>query len=79
LFSLTLGIFIAGLWAMLFIALGMAITSSMFAIGAVLFKKAFLSIADGNDRLVAGVYIMISLGGATCIALLGLLLLIGSL
>jgi ABC-type nickel/cobalt efflux system permease component RcnA len=78
LFSLTLGIFIAGLWAMLFIALGMAITSSMFAIGAVLFKKAFLSIADGNDRLAAGVYIVISLGGATCIALLGLLLLIGS-
>ncbi|MGD9216295.1 MAG: hypothetical protein PVJ84_15875 [Desulfobacteraceae bacterium] len=78
LFSLTLGIFISGLWAMLFIALGMAITSSMFAIGAVFFKKAFLSIADGNDRVVATVYIVISLGGATCITLLGLLLLIGS-
>jgi ABC-type nickel/cobalt efflux system permease component RcnA len=78
LFSLTLGIFFAGLWAMLFIALGMAITSSMFAIGALVFKRAFLSMVDGNDRVVAGVYIVISLSGAMCIALLGLLLLIGS-
>ena len=78
LFSLTLGILSAGLWAMLFIAVGMAITSSMFAYSAIIFQKTFLSMASGNDRMVTGVYILSSLGGAMCISLLGLLLLFGS-
>ncbi len=78
LFSLTLGILSAGLWAMLFIAMGMAITSSMFAYGTIVFQKTFLAMANGNDRMVTGVYISSSLGGAVCISLLGVLLLIGS-
>jgi ABC-type nickel/cobalt efflux system permease component RcnA len=78
LFSLTLGILTTGLWAMLCIAAGMAITASMFALGAIGFRKAFLSLAQGNNRRLTGVYVLLSLGGAMCISLLGLLLLLGS-
>jgi len=78
LFSLTLGILAAGLWAMLCIAAGMAITTSLFALGAMGFRKTFLSLADGSDRMTAGIYGVLSLGGAFCIALLGLILLAGS-
>ncbi|MEJ2154491.1 MAG: hypothetical protein P8X96_04095 [Desulfobacteraceae bacterium] len=79
LFSLTLGILAAGLWAMLFIAAGMAITTTAFALSAIGFRKSFLSLATGNDRMVTGVHGLLSLGGAVCIALLGLILLMGSL
>ena len=78
LFSLTLGILSAGLWAMLCIAAGMAITSSMFAFGAIGFRRIFLSLVNGSDRMVAGTYILFSLGGAMCISVFGLLLLLGS-
>jgi len=78
LFSLTLGILSAGLWAMLCIAAGMAITSSMFAFGAIGFRRIFLSLLNGSDRMVAGTYILFSLGGAMCISVFGLLLLLGS-
>jgi ABC-type nickel/cobalt efflux system permease component RcnA len=63
---------------MLCIAAGMAITTSMFALGAIGFRRTFLSLAQGNDRRFTGVYITLSLGGAMCISLLGLLLLLGS-
>lgn len=79
LFSLTFGILAAGLWAMLCIAAGMAITTSMFALGAIGFRRTFLSIADGNDRVGSGIYGLFSLGGALCITLLGLILLLGSI
>ena len=79
LFSLTLGILTAGLWAMICIAAGMAITTSVFALIAIGFRKTFLSLADGSDRMVAGIYGLLSLGGALCIALLGMMLLLGSL
>lgn len=78
LFALSLGIMAAGLWAMLCIAAGMAITTSMFAVGAMGFRKSFLSITAGRDRMGAGAYAVVSLGGALCICLLGSLLLLGS-
>lgn len=78
LFALTLGILTAGLWAMLCIAVGMAITTSIFALGAIGFRKTFLSLADGNEPMSAGIYGLLSLGGALCISLLGLILLLGS-
>ncbi len=78
LFALTLGILSAGLWAMLCIAAGMAITTSLFALGAMGFRNTFLSLAHGNDRMVAGIYGLFSLGGALCISMLGLLLLLGT-
>ncbi len=79
LFSLTLGILSAGLWAMVCIAAGMAITTSMFALGAMGFRKTFLSLADGHDRVGTGLYAVVSLAGALCISLLGSILLLGSL
>ncbi len=79
LFSLTLGILGAGLWAMLCIAAGMAITTSMFAFGAMGFRRTFLSLAEGHDRVASGLYAVISLGGALCITLLGAILLLGSI
>lgn len=79
LFSLTLGILTAGLWAMLFIAAGMAGTTSLFALGAIGFRKTFLSLTQGNEHLTNGIYLLFSLGGAACITLLGLLLFVGSL
>lgn len=78
LFSLTLGILAAGLWGMLCIAAGMAITTSMFAFGAIGFRKTFLSVVEGNDRMVAGIHGALSLGGALCISMLGLLLFMGT-
>ena len=79
LFSLTLGILGAGLWAMLCIAAGMAITTSMFAMGAMGFRRTFLSLADGHDRVAGSLYAVISIGGALCITLLGAILLLGSI
>lgn len=78
LFSLTLGVLTTGLWAMLCIAAGMAITSSVFAFGAIGFQRIFLSLMNGSDRLFAGAYLFISFGGAMCISLFGLLLIFGS-
>ena len=78
LFSLTLGILTAGLWAMLCIAAGMTITTSVFAFGAMGFRRIFLSLAMGSERMVTGTYILLSFGGAICISLFGLLLLFGS-
>jgi ABC-type nickel/cobalt efflux system permease component RcnA len=78
LFSLTLGILTAGLWAMLCIAAGMTITTSVFAFGAMGFRSIFLSLVNGSERMVAGTYILLSFGGAACISLFGLLLLFGS-
>jgi ABC-type nickel/cobalt efflux system permease component RcnA len=78
LFSLTLGIPAAGLWGMLCIAAGMAITTSLFAFGAIGFRKTFLSVVEGNDRMVVGLHGALSIGGALCISMLGLLLFIGT-
>lgn len=78
LFSLTLGILAAGLWGMLCIAVGMAITTSLFAFSTIVFRKTFLSLVEGNDRMVTGIYGLLSLGGALCIFLLGLLLFLGT-
>lgn len=79
LFALTLGILTAGLWAMLCIAAGMAITTSLFALGAIGFRKTFLFLFQGSDRWVAGIYGVLSMGGAICISLLGGLLFLSTL
>lgn len=78
LFALTLNILGAGLWAMLCIAAGMAITTSLFALGAMGFRKTFLSLATHNSRLGMGIYGALSIGGAMCISTLGFILLLGS-
>lgn len=78
LFSLTLGILASGLWAMLCIALGMAITTSLFALGAIGFRSTFLFLVDGSEHMGASVHLLLCLGGAMCISLLGLILFLGS-
>jgi len=78
LFSLSTGILPAGLAAMICIAVGMAITTSMFAVLTIAFKNSFLVLAEGNQRLFNTAYALISLGGAACITILGSTLLIGS-
>ncbi len=78
LFSLTLRILTAGLWAMLFIAAGMTITATVFAFGALGFRRIFLSLVNGSDRMVAGTHVLLSFGGAICISVFGLVLLLGS-
>ena len=42
------------------------------------FRRTFLSLADRSDKVSAGIYGVLSLGGAVCIALLGLILFLGS-
>jgi nickel/cobalt exporter len=78
LFALTMGILNAGLWAMLCIAVGMTITTSIFAFGAMVFRKAFLGLFNKNQHLVTVIYLILSLGGALCISLFGSILLLGS-
>lgn len=78
LFALTMGILGAGLWGMLCIAAGMAITTSLFAFGAIGLRKTFLTLVQGNDRVVAGIYGLLSIGGALCISMLGCVLLLGT-
>ena len=78
LFSLTMGILNAGLWAMLCIAAGMTITTSIFAFGAMVFRKAFLGLFNKSQHLVTVTYLILSLGGALCISLFGSILLLGS-
>ena len=63
LFSLTLGILTAGLWAMLCIAAGMTITTTVFAFGAIGFRRIFLSFVNGSDRIVSGAHVLLSFGG----------------
>ena len=79
LFSLTLGILPAGLGAMVCIAIGMSITTSMFAVAAITLKAHFLTLAEANRRLFTLAYAGLSLAGATGITVFGSILLSGSI
>jgi ABC-type nickel/cobalt efflux system permease component RcnA len=78
LFSLTMGIVATGLAAMVSIAAGMAITTSLFALLTIGLQNRLLRPAAGHHRLFKSVFMVVSLGGATCIAALGAVLLLGS-
>lgn len=78
LFSLTLGILSAGLGAMVCIATGMSITTALFALSAIGLKGRLLVLAEGNRKMFTAAYTLFAMGGAACITVLGLLLLIGS-
>ncbi|MFH2060314.1 MAG: hypothetical protein ABIJ59_15630 [Pseudomonadota bacterium] len=78
LFSLTMGILTAGLWGMVCIAAGMSITSTIFALGAMGFRKAFLGLVNKSQKLITITYLLFSLGGALCISFFGSILLLGS-
>jgi nickel/cobalt exporter len=78
LFSLTMGIVATGLAAMVSIAAGMAITTSLFALLTIGLQNRLLRPAAIHHRLFKSAFILVSLGGATCIAALGAVLLLGS-
>ncbi len=78
LFSLTLGMLPAGLAAMVCIAAGMSITTSLFAVATIILKTHFLTLAETNRRLFSLVYASLTLMGATGITVFGSILLTGS-
>lgn len=70
-FAITLGIFWAGLASLLFVALGMGLTTSAFAMATILFRRAVERGVHGSGRLALGLYATLSLTGSLAIALLG--------
>ncbi len=79
LFSVILGVFAQGLVAMLFIALGMGLTTSLFAIIAITSRRTVLNVARRNEKVFIGAYSILSFGGAFTIILLGSVMLAGLL
>ncbi len=78
LFPLTLGILATGLAAMICITAGMAVTSCLFVFLSISVQKTFLVVVEGNDRAFITIYSLLALGGAFCITVVGVLLLLGS-
>jgi nickel/cobalt exporter len=78
LFSLTLGILPAGLWAMICVAAGMSATTALFAILTIVLKQRFLVLVEGNRHLFNAAYALFALAGAVGITIIGLVLFIGS-
>lgn len=70
-FSITLGIFWAGLAALFFVALGMALTTSLFAVATILFRRAVERSICRDGRLARMAYTTLSLCGSLAIMLLG--------
>jgi len=77
-FSMLLGILPQGILAMLFIALGMGVTTSAVAVASILFKGFALSLARGSSNSFTFVYAGFELLGALMIMAFGSLMLIGS-
>ena len=77
-FSIILGIMWQGLIAMVMIALGMGLTSSFFAITAIVVRKAVLKLSSGSERAFIIMYVTLSMLGAAAIITLGTVLLMGS-
>lgn len=78
-FSLTLGILPAGLAAMFFLALGMGLTTTLFALAAVGARKTTAKAVRGDDKRLARVYAVLSLTGSLAITAFGAVMLSGSL
>ena len=72
-----MGIIASGMAAMVCIAAGMASTTSLFAILTIIFQNRLFRPAKARQRLFKCVYAVFSLGGAACIAVLGVVLLLG--
>ncbi len=77
-FSIVLGIMWQGLVAMIFIALGMGLTASAFAIAAIVARKTVLKLSSGNERSFIIIYVTLSMIGALAIITLGSVMLLGS-
>lgn len=70
-FAISLDIFWAGLASLLFVALGMGLTTSAFALATILFRRAVERGVRGSGRLAVATYASLSLAGSLAIALLG--------
>lgn len=70
-FSTTLGIFWAGLAALFFVALGMALTTSLFAVATILFRRAVERSICRDGKLARMTFTTLSLCGSLAIMLLG--------
>jgi nickel/cobalt transporter (NicO) family protein len=77
-FSIILGIMWQGLIAMIMIALGMGLTSSAFAIAAIVARKTVLKLSSVSERAFIIIYVTLSMLGAAIIIALGAVLLMGS-
>ncbi|EGB15025.1 protein of unknown function DUF1007 [Pseudodesulfovibrio mercurii] len=78
-FAIGLNILWTGLAALVVMALGMGLTTTLFAWFAVSARKAALTLSGRNRRLFNVLHAGLSLCGAAAICLLGTVLLVGSL
>lgn len=78
-FSISLGIQSAGLWALLCISLGMGLTISFFAVAAIVSRNRLLAVVERHEKLYHGLHLALSLAGSLGIALMGGILLAGRL
>ena len=77
-FSVGQGILWAGLGAIVVMAVGMGVTTTLFAWGAVAARSATLKLSSRNRRLFNWVYGALSIGGAAVIGLFGAVLFMSS-
>lgn len=70
-FAISLGIFWAGLASLFFVALGMGLTTSLFAVATILFRRAVERGVGTSGRLALAGYATLSLAGSLGITLLG--------
>ena len=70
-FSITLGIFWAGLAALFFVALGMALTTSLFAVATILCRRAVERSMRRDGKLARMFFTTLNLCGSLAIMLLG--------
>ena len=78
-FSIGLNIFWAGVMALIVMAAGMGLTTTLFAWFAVTARSATLKLSGRNRKLLGAVHAALSLTGAAAIGLFGAALLVGSL
>ncbi|WP_207264250.1 DUF1007 family protein [Desulfovibrio sp. Huiquan2017] len=78
-FAIGLNIFWTGVAALVIMAMGMGLTTTLFAWFAVSARKAALALSGRNRRLFNTIHAGLSLCGAAAICLFGTALLIGSL
>lgn len=78
-FSIGLGIFWSGVLALICMAIGMGLTTTLFAWAAVAARDVTLKLSGKNKKFFNWVYAGLSIAGATCIALFGAALFLGSI
>jgi ABC-type nickel/cobalt efflux system permease component RcnA/ABC-type uncharacterized transport system substrate-binding protein len=78
-FSIGLNIFWTGVLALILMAIGMGLTTTLFAWAAVAARGVTLNLSGKNKKLFNWVYAGLSIAGAACIALFGAALFLGSI